>query len=157
MKVKHLLLGLAVVAIMTACSKKAETTSPTTEATPTTQVEVTPEPQVNEPVQETAEATTSAKKQTTKQTAKPAAITNEKKEEPKATDPCEAAVKAYEKYADQLKEASKNKATPEGLTAFVRLKKQASAERAKVNNCTSNPEYKTRLANAVRVVSNLTM
>lgn len=158
MKIKHLLLGLAVVAIMASCSKKQDTVSTTTEATPTEQVEATPieEQQTEAPVQETAKATApTTKEETTKtsnDTKAPAA-----KEETKTVDPCEAAVKAYEKYADRLSEASKHKDTPDGLTAFVKLKKQAKEENAKIQECKSNPEYKTRLANAVRKVSNLTM
>ncbi len=153
MKIKHLFLGLAMVALMAACTKNAETTSPTTEATPTEEpaaAEVTPAvEQVEEPVKEEAPVKKEAKKETAKkETAKPAT--------PQA-DPCEAAVKAYEKYADQVADAKKHKDTPDGLTVFVKLKKQADAQRATIKDCASNPEYKTRVANAIRRVTNATM
>lgn len=151
MKIKHLFLGLAMVALMAACTKNAETTSPT-EATPTEEpaaAEVTPaEEQVEEPVKEEAPVKKETAKETKKETVKPAT--------PKV-DPCEASVKAYEKYADQVAEAKKHKDTPEGLTAFAKLKKQAAAQREAVAGCASNPDYKTRVANAVRRVTNATM
>lgn len=151
MKIKHLFLGLAMVALMAACTKNAETTSPT-EATPTEEpaaAEVTPaEEQVEEPVKEEAPVKKETAKETKKETVKPAT--------PKV-DPCDATVKAYEKYADQVAEAKKHKDTPEGLTAFVKLKKQADAQMKAVKECGANPDYKTRVANAIRRVNNAIM
>ena len=151
MKIRHLFLGLAMVALMAACTKKAETTSPTTEATPTEETVTTESPVVEQPkeeVKEEAPAKKETKKEAKKETTKTAT--------PKA-DPCEATVKAYEKYADQVADAKKHKDTPEGLTNFVKLKKQAAAQRDAVANCASNPDYKTRVANAIRRVTNATM
>lgn len=157
MKIKHLLLGFALVAIMASCSKKQDTASTTTEATPTEQAEtMSEEEQAEAPIQETAQNTAQTTKKESAKTSNETKVPAAKEEAP-AVDPCEAAVKAYEKYADKLSEASKHKDTPEGLTAFVKLKKQAKEENAKIQECKSNPEYKTRLANAVRKVSNLTM
>ncbi len=152
MKIRHLFLGLAMVALMAACTKKAETTTPTTEATPTEETVTSESPVVEQPKEEVKEEAPVAKKETAKKETK----TTKTEAKPKA-DPCEAAVKAYERYADEVAEAKKHKDTGDGLKAFVKLKKQADSQRAAIKDCASNPEYKTRVANAIRRVTNATM
>lgn len=150
MKIRHLLLGLAVVAIMASCSKKQDTVSTTTEATPTEQVETTPveEQQTEAPVQETAKATApTTKKETTKtsnETKAPAA-----KEETKTVDPCEAKIAAFEQFANDLAEAKKANGTAKGAVAYGKLVKQVSEQRASVKDCNNTTGVlKTRLSNA---------
>ena len=146
MKIKSLLLGIALVALMASCGKK--TTETTTETVEDTSVETVAE----EPVEETpaeevvatpaAPATSAAK--TNKTTAK--AATNTKA----AVDPCEAKVKAFEKWVDELKAAKKSKSEgAAALKAYVDLKAKAATMEASIKDCTSNADYKTRLQNAI--------
>ncbi|MDR1725278.1 MAG: hypothetical protein LBR28_02685 [Bacteroidales bacterium] len=97
MKVKHLLLGIAIVALMAACGKKEATETPTTAVETET---------VEEPVQSAPETTPAV--ETTKPTAKaekPAA----KKEEPTQTvDPCEAKLAAFNAYYEKVAGAKNN-------------------------------------------------
>lgn len=141
MKIKHLFLGLAMVALMAACTKNAETTSPT-EATPTEEpaaAEVTPaEEQVEEPVKEEAPVKKETAKETKKETVKPAT--------PKV-DPCEAKVKAFEKFVDDLVAAKDKKGTVAGAKAYSALVGQVSSQRASVKECGAG-EFKTRVSNA---------
>jgi uncharacterized protein YkwD len=147
MKIRHLLLGLAIVALMASCGKKAEPTETPTETpveTATTTPTETPAETVAEqpaetpaPAQKSAKATKATKKaKTTKETAK--------------ADPCEAKVKAFEKYVDELTAAKKNmKSGADALKAYTTLKKAAAAKEATVQECLSNKEYTTRVKNAI--------
>ena len=87
MKLRRLFLSVAVIALMAACGGKATETATETavEATPATEVEEAP---VEAPAEEV------------KATPAP---------EQKKADPCEAKVKAFEKFVDELAEAQKNK------------------------------------------------
>lgn len=149
MKIKHLLLGLAVVAIMASCSKKQDTASTTTEVTPTEQAEAMPEEeQVEAPIQETAQNTAqTTKKESAKasnETKAPAA-----KEEAPAVDPCEAKIAAFEQFANDLAEAKKANGTAKGAVAYGKLVKQVSEQRASVKDCNNTTGVlKTRLSNA---------
>lgn len=154
MKVKHLLLGVALVAIMAACGKKAETTPTETTESPMTE-------QVESPVVETAEAeapqteqcnkTTAQKSNTTTKANAPAAAKQEASKAP-AVDPCDAKVKAFERFADELAAAKEQKTTVKGAKAYAALSKQASAQKAEVRECGSNPDFKTRVNNAMAKV-----
>ncbi|MBR1769509.1 MAG: hypothetical protein IJ748_03535 [Bacteroidales bacterium] len=150
MKIRHLLLGLAVVALMASCTKKAETTASET-TTPSEEiqaespvVENTEEPVAAEPVQQAApaKATTPAAKTTVQET----------KAAPQV-DPCEAKVKELEKYADELAAAKAKNGTPEGATAYMKLAKQQQAKIGLVSDCAKS-EFKTRITNAKAKVLN---
>ena len=128
MKLRRLFLSVAVIALMAACGGKATETATETavEATPATEVEEAP---VEAPAEEV------------KATPAP---------EQKKEDPCEAKVKAFEKFVDELAEAQKNKGTGrKGLLAFEELLKQAPAQKTAVNECKDNAEFKTRIQNAL--------
>lgn len=145
MKIKHFVLGAAIVALMAACGGKQATETTTETPAEGTSTEIVAEETATEaePVAETP-APAKSTKQETKTTAK--------KEETKkpAVDPCEAKVKAFEKYVDQLKEAKNNKAKgATAMKAYADLKKQAASMEQTIKDCTSNPEYKTRLNNAI--------
>jgi uncharacterized protein YkwD len=150
MKIRHLLLGLAIVALMASCGKKAEPTETPTE-TPvetatTTPTETPAETVAEQPAETPAPAQKTAK--TTKATKK-AKTTKETKETAKV-DPCEAKVKAFEKYVDELTAAKKNmKSGADALKAYTTLKKAAAAKEATVQECLSNKEYTTRVKNAI--------
>lgn len=129
MKLRRLFLSVAVVALMAACGGKA-TETPTesaVEATPAT--ETVAEEAAEAPAEEVA--------------ATPAP-------EQKKADPCEAKVKAFEKYVDELAAAQKNKAAgAKALKAFSDLFKQAKEQKDAIKDCMGNEEFKTRLQNAV--------
>lgn len=129
MKLRRLFLSVAVVALMAACGGKA-TETPTesaVEATPAT--ETVAEEVAEAPAEEVA--------------ATPAP-------EQKKADPCEAKVKAFEKFVDELAEAQKNKANGrKGLLAFEEMLKQAPSQKTAVNECKDNAEFKTRIQNAL--------
>ena len=131
MKLRRLFLSVAVVALMAACGGKATETPTETaaEATPTTETEAV--------VEETpAEA--------------PAEEVKAPVAEQKKADPCEAKVKAFEKYVDELAAAQKNKAAgAKALKAFSDLFKQAKEQKDAIKDCMGNEEFKTRLQNAV--------
>ncbi|MBR1625923.1 MAG: hypothetical protein IJ681_02140 [Bacteroidales bacterium] len=140
MKIKHLLLGAAIVALMASCGgKTTETTTESVAETVAEQVEetITEEVPAAEPVAQTAAP--AAKKTTTVKETKP------------AVDPCEAVVKNYEKWSDQLVAANKAKEQKTGaaLKEYAMLVKQASAMHSSIENCKNNPDYKTRIANAM--------
>ncbi len=154
MKIKHLLLGIAVVVIMASCSKKQETVSATTETTSTEQVETLPEEEeeevAEEPVKKTTKnnaATTTAKKESAKTnngTKTPAT-----KEETPAVDPCEAKIAAFEQFANDLAEAKTKNNTAKGARAYADLAKQVSTQRANIKDCNNTTGVlKTRLTNA---------
>lgn len=129
MKLRRLFLSVAVVALMAACGGKA------TETATETAVEATPATEVVE------EAPVEAPAEEVKATPAP---------EQKKADPCEAKVKAFEKFVDELAEAQKNKGTGrKGLLAFEELLKQAPAQKTAVNECKDNAEFKTRIQNAL--------
>jgi hypothetical protein len=116
--------------MMAACGGKA------TETATETAVEATP---ATEAVEETPAAPA-------EEVATPAAPAQETKK----ADPCEAKVKAFEKFVDELAEAQKNKGTGrKGLLAFEELLKQAPAQKTAVNECKDNAEFKTRIQNAL--------
>lgn len=131
MKLRRLFLSVAVVALMAACGGKATETPTETaaEATPATEAEAV--------VEETpAEA--------------PAEEVKAPAPEQKKADPCEAKVKAFEKFVDELAEAQKNKANGrKGLLAFEEMLKQAPSQKTAVNECKDNAEFKTRIQNAL--------
>lgn len=148
MKVKHLLLGIALVALVAACGKKeapVETPTETAVETPVVAVE-TPATEVAAPV-ETKKAEpkkTEAKKETTKPTVK--------KEEPKV-DPCVQIVSDYEGFAMRITNAKKQKATsPEALKEYINLKKQAAEKEASVKNCVNSPELGKRAQQSIIAV-----
>jgi hypothetical protein len=129
MKLRRLFLSVAVIALMAACGGKA------TETATETAVEATPATEVVE------EAPVEAPAEEVKATPAP---------EQKKADPCEAKVKAFEKFVDELAEAQKNKGTGrKGLLAFEELLKQAPAQKTAVNECKDNAEFKTRIQNAL--------
>ena len=70
--------------------------------------------------------------------------------EQKKADPCEAKVKAFEKWVDEFKAAQKNKANgAKELKAFSEMLKQAADQEATVKECVENADYKTRVQNAI--------
>lgn len=130
MKLRRLFLSAAIVALMAACGGKA------TETATETTVEATP---AVEAVEETTEAPVEEA---------PVAAAPVKEE--KKADPCEAKVKAFEKFVDELAEAQKNKGTGrKGLLAFEEMLKQAPSQKTAVNECKDNVEFKTRIQNAL--------
>lgn len=143
MKVKHLLLGIALVALVAACGKKeAPVETPTETAIETPAVEV--ETPVEEPVAAPAPAKTTT---TAKPAAKPA-----KPEQPKV-DPCEKLVAEYEGYATRLQGAKKVKANgPKQLEEWLTLRKEVASRDAKIKECVSNPTYKSRIQQAAIVI-----
>jgi hypothetical protein len=154
MKIRHLLLGVAVVALMTACggNKNAETTTESTPETVTEQVEatVTEEQPVEEPVAEAP-----AKKSTsTKATAKDTKTT---KTETKAEDPCKAKVAAFSAYVAKLEVAKRDKdAGAKQMKAYKELKAQSRDQENSVKDCATG-EYKS-VVNSLRTkVKTITM
>lgn len=143
MKVKHLLLGIALVALVAACGKKeAPVETPTETAIETPAVEV--ETPVEEPVATPAPAKTTT---TAKPAAKPA-----KPEQPKV-DPCEKLVAEYEGYATRLQGAKKVKANgPKQLEEWLTLRKEVASRDAKIKECVSNPTYKSRIQQAAIII-----
>lgn len=145
MKIKHFLLGAAIVALMAACGGKQETVAETQTETPAIEETVAEQVQENvaeEPVAET-KAPETKKQTTTKQT-------TTKQETKPAVDPCEATVKAYEKWTDNLVAANKNKGNGgAALKEYATLVNQASAMHASVESCKNNADYKTRIVNAM--------
>ena len=145
MKLKHVLLGIALVALVAACGKKetpVETPTETAVETPVVAVE-TPTETVAAPVQEKKAPVKkeAAKKEAKKETAK--------KETPKA-DPCAAKVADYESYSLRISSAFKNKGTgAAAIKEYASLKKEAAAKEAAVKECAQNPTYKTRVAQAI--------
>ena len=150
MKIRHLLLGFAVVALMASCGSKTnnETVSDTVE---TVVEEVAQEAEtVVEEVAEAVKEETPAPAAKKQNTQSQATAKQQSKPAQPAVDPCEAKVKAFEKYVDELKAAKKNKANgAEALKAYVDLKKKAESMENTIKDCTSNPDYKTRLTNAI--------
>lgn len=128
MKLRRLFLSVAVVALMAACGGKATETATETAVEETVATEV---------VEETTEAPVEEVKAT------PAP-------EQKKADPCEAKVKAFEKWVDEFKAAQKNKANgAKELKAFSEMLKQAADQEATVKECVENADYKTRVQNAI--------
>ena len=144
MKVKHLLLGTALVALVAGCGKKeAPVETPTETAIETPAVEV--ETPVEEPVAAPAPAKTTT-------TAKPAAKPAAKPEQPKV-DPCEKLVAEYEGYATRLQGAKKVKANgPKQLEEWLTLRKEVASRDAKIKECVSNPTYKSRIQQAAIII-----
>lgn len=142
MKVKHLLLSIALVALVAACAKKetpVETPTETAIETPAVEIE---EPAVEEPVAAPAPAKTT-------KTSKPAP----KAEEPKV-DPCEKIVTDYEAFATRIQNAQKRKgANPDALKEWMALRKEAAAKTEQVKTCVSNPTYKTRVQQSMITVT----
>lgn len=145
MKLKHVLLGIALVALVAACGKKetpVETPTETAVETPVVAVE-TPTETVAAPVQEKKAP---AKKEATKKEAKKETA---KKEAPKA-DPCAATVADYESFSLRISSAYKNKGTgAAAIKEYAALKKDAAAKEAAVKGCAQNPTYKARVAQAI--------
>ncbi|MBQ9253861.1 MAG: hypothetical protein IJ213_08540 [Bacteroidales bacterium] len=146
MKIRHLVLGFALVAMMAACSKQAETTVSETANTET----------VEQQVSETVAEVTEDVKEEVKEVAKEAKTTPTKKQETtkststqtaKADDGCEAKISAFEKYAYDLQTAYEKRATPAGLKALGTLVKDAPNQKAAVESCKANYDsrYKTAL------------
>ena len=154
MKIRHLLLGVAVVALMTACggNKNAETTTESTPEIVTEQVEatVTEEQPVEEPVAEAP-----AKKSTsTKATAKETKTT---KTETKAEDPCKAKVATFSAYVAKLEVAKREKDKgAKQMKAYKELKAQSRDQENSVKDCATG-EYKS-VVNSLRTkVKTITM
>ena len=130
MKLRRLFLSVAVLALMAACGGKATETATETaaEATPAVEaVEETPEAPVAEEV------------------VTPAAPAKEEKK----ADPCEAKVKAFEKYVNELAEAQKNATGVKGIAAFTEKAKELPAQEEAIKGCVENSEFKQRVQNAV--------
>lgn len=148
MKLKHVLLGIALVALVAACGKKetpVETPTQTAVETPAAVVE-TPTETVATPAPAKKEA---VKKEAKKETKKEAKKETAKKETPKA-DPCAAKVADYESYSLRISSAFKNKGTgAAAVKEYAALKKDAAAKEAAVRECAQNPTYKTRVAQAI--------
>ncbi|MBP3254453.1 MAG: hypothetical protein J6M30_08095 [Bacteroidales bacterium] len=153
MKIKHLLLGIAIVSLMAACGSKSNT-----EVAEETPVETTVEEMAETAetiVEEVAEvAQTAQNNASTPAPAKKQTSTNQqttaKQETKAAVDPCEAKVKAFEKWVDAITAAKKAKGNGANeLKAWVDLRKQAVSMENSIKDCTSNAEYKTRLTNAI--------
>ena len=126
MKLRRLFLSVAVVALMAACGGKATETAIETAVEETVATEV---------VEETTEAPVE----------EAAPVVEQKK-----ADPCEAKVKAFEKWVDEFKAAQKNKANgAKELKAFSEMLKQAADQEATVKECVENADYKTRVQNAI--------
>ncbi|MDD2530462.1 MAG: hypothetical protein PHN41_04465 [Bacteroidales bacterium] len=140
MKVKHLLLGIALVALVAACGKKeaaVETPTDTAIETPVEEIEVPAE----EPVAAPAPAKTTT-------TSKPAA----KPEQPKV-DPCEKAVADYEAFATRLQSTKKLKSNgPKQLEEWLTLRKEVASKEAQVKECVTNPTYKSRVQQAAIMI-----
>ncbi len=152
MKVKHLLLGIALVALVAACGKKeAPVETPTETAIETPAVEV--ETPVEEPVAAPAPAkTTTTAKPVAKPAEKPAEKPAAKPEQPKV-DPCEKLVAEYEAYATRLQGAKKVKANgPKQLEEWLTLRKEVASRDAKIKECVSNPTYKSRVQQAAIII-----
>lgn len=129
MKLRRLFLSVAVVALMAACGGKTTETPTETAAEATPATETVVEEATEAPAAEEVKA--------------PAP-------EQKKADPCEAKVKAFEKFVDELAEAQKNKANGrKGLLAFEEMLKQAPSQKTAVNECKDNAEFKTRIQNAL--------
>lgn len=129
MKLRRLFLGVAIVALMAACGGK-ETATPTETA-----VEATP----------ATEAVEEAPAATPVETPAAAPVKEEKK-----ADPCEAKVKTFEKFVEELVVAQKNKANgAKELKAFSDMLKQAQDQEAAVKECVENADYKVRVQNAI--------
>lgn len=130
MKLRRLFLSVAVVALMAACGGKATETPTETAAEATPATETVVEEATEAPAAEEVAATPAP--------------------EQKKADPCEAKVKAFEKFVDELAEAQKNKANGrKGLLAFEEMLKQAPSQKTAVNECKDNAEFKTRIQNAL--------
>ena len=146
MKIRHFLLGMVVVALMTACggNKTTETATETAVQTVTEQVEQTVKQEVA--AEQTIAETPASQPQKAISTVK-VVVANETKQ---VADPCEAKVKAFEKYVDELSDASSKRSTgAEALKRFADLRAKGSSMESTIQDCTSNPEYKTRLTNAI--------
>ena len=138
MKVKHLLLGIALVALVAACGKKEAPVETPTE----TAIETPAEEVVEAPV-EAAAAAPAAVATTPK--AKPAP----KAQEPKV-DPCDKIVSDYESYSLRLSNAFKSKGTgAAAVKEYASLKKESQARDAAVKECSENPTYKKRISQAM--------
>ncbi|MDR1005794.1 MAG: hypothetical protein LBL74_02895 [Bacteroidales bacterium] len=136
MKVKHLLLGIAMVALMASCAKKDATETPT--ASPAAQEEVAqPEEQPAETVAQPA--TTNSAKSTEKTQS-----SGTKNAEP-AVNPCEQKVASFESYVAQLEAASADRNGPAKLKHLVELKQKAAEQQALVKDCAQDATYKTRV------------
>lgn len=127
MKLRRLFLSVAVVALMAACGGKATETATETVAEETVATEAVVEETTEAPVEEATPVV-----------------------EQKKADPCEAKVKAFEKWVDEFKAAQKNKANgAKELKAFSEMLKQAADQEATVKECVENADYKTRVQNAI--------
>lgn len=153
MKIRHLLLGAVVVALMTACggNKNAETTTESTPETVTEQVEatVTEEQPAEEPVAEAPAKKSTTTKATAKETTK--------KTETKAEDPCKAKVAAFSAYVAKLEVAKRDKdAGAKQMKAYKELKAQARDQENSIKDCATG-EYKS-VVNSLRTkVKTITM
>ncbi|MDD2192302.1 MAG: hypothetical protein PHO12_07155 [Bacteroidales bacterium] len=145
MKVKHLLLGIALVALTASCGKKEATVETTTE----TAIETMAEEPIEEPVEEAEAPVAATPKATTPKATKPAEKPAPKVEEPKV-DPCEKVVTDYESFSLRISKANQNKGTgAAGLKEYAALKKEAAAREAAVKECSENPTYKKRIQQAI--------
>ena len=127
MKLRRLFLSVAVVALMAACGGKATETATETAVEETVATEAVVEETTEAPAEEAAPVI-----------------------EQKKADPCEAKVKAFEKWVDEFKAAQKNKANgAKELKAFSEMLKQAADQEATVKECVENADYKTRVQNAI--------
>ena len=126
MKLRRLFLSVAVVALMAACGGKATETATETVAEETVATEAVVEETTGAPVEEAAPVV-----------------------EQKKADPCEAKVKAFEKYVNELAEAQKNATGVKGIAAFTEKAKELPAQEEAIKGCVENSEFKQRVQNAV--------
>jgi len=144
MKVKHLLLGIALIALTASCGKKEAPVETPTE----TLIETMAEEVVEAPVEAAAPVAAAPKATAPKATA-PKAKPEPKVEEPKV-DPCEKIVTEYESFSVRITNAFKSKgAGATQLKEFIALKKEANAKNAGVKECAENPTYKKRVGQAM--------
>lgn len=145
MKVKHLLLGIALVALTASCGKKEAAVETTTD----TAIETMAEEVVEAPVEEATAPVAAAPKATTPKATTPKDKPAPKVEEPKV-DPCDKIVTDYESYASRLKSAQQRKGTgTEALKEYLELRKEATAREAAVRACADNATYKKRIGQAM--------
>ncbi|MDR0971137.1 MAG: hypothetical protein LBM25_01970 [Bacteroidales bacterium] len=142
MKVRNLLLAVAMVAFVAACAKK-EAVVETPTATEIEEVVAVEEVPVEEPKAEAPKTTTTTKATT------PAA----KQETTKAkqeVDPCEKIVADFEAYAYKLSNAYAQKGNgAKGFKDYVDLKNQSDAKQNAVKQCLNNPTYEKRVKDAL--------
>mgnify|MGYP003325041968 CR=1 FL=1 len=143
MKIKNLVLGVALVALMAACGSKQETATETTATATESTTEVVAESEtVEAPAAEPVKEEPKAEKKEAKKEVK--------KEEAKKDDGCEKKVAAFESYAARLADAKARKAQgPAAIKEYAALVKEAPTQKANVESCKTSDALKKRCATAL--------